>query len=200
MSERRVESILRAMLMVTLVLGAPRFASATQKFGPIQLSGNLQSQNLVRHPDPGTFEFIQNRNTAHIQLEYKWLEAGKFYSKYEIPFIESSNLFIKWRGVYDSVYDTTPGFLEKDDIHGAAYAGKDLYTFAKAKGGNAFPGFAKNILSLSGLTHGERTAVKFDNQLREAYADIKFRTVPLNVRAGRQQIVWGETDNFRMLD
>src|SRR5439155_1033247 len=27
-----------------------------------------------------------------------------------------------------------------------------------------------------------------------------FRNVPLSVRAGRQQIVWGETDNFRMLD
>src|SRR5205807_2765106 len=30
--------------------------------------------------------------------------------------------------------------------------------------------------------------------------DIKFRNLPLTVRAGRQQIVWGETDNFRMLD
>src|SRR5439155_1217260 len=37
-------------------------------------------------------------------------------------------------------------------------------------------------------------------QLREAYADIKSRTIPLTIRAGRQQIVWGETDNFRMLD
>jgi hypothetical protein len=200
MSERRVESILRAMLVATLVLGAPRLVSATQKFGPLQLSGNLQSQNLIRTPDAGTFEFIQNRNTAHIQLEYKWLEAGKFYSKYEIPFIETSNLFLKWRGVYDSVYDTTPGFFMKEDIHGTAYAGQDLYGFAKARGGTSFPGFAKNTLSLSGLTHEERNALKFDNQLREFYADIKFRTIPLNVRAGRQQIVWGETDNFRMLD
>ena len=29
---------------------------------------------------------------------------------------------------------------------------------------------------------------------------MKFRGIPLTIRAGRQQIVWGETDNFRMLD
>src|SRR5207253_669674 len=54
--------------------------------------------------------------------------------------------------------------------------------------------------SISALSHRERDAFKFDNQLREAYADIKFRTIPLTLRAGRQQIVWGESDNFRMLD
>jgi hypothetical protein len=32
------------------------------------------------------------------------------------------------------------------------------------------------------------------------FVDLKLRGVPLSIRAGRQQIVWGETDNFRMLD
>src|SRR2546425_2052595 len=115
-----------AVLAAALFVPAPERVTATQKFGPIQLSGNLQSQNLVRHPDASTYEYIQNRNTAHIQLDYNWLQAGKFYSKYEIPFIENSQLFIKYRGVYDSIYDTTPGFIEKQDVHGPVYGGRPV--------------------------------------------------------------------------
>src|SRR6185295_15256955 len=108
----------RAALLAVLVLAAVivRPASATQKFGPIQLSGNLSSQNLIRHPDQSEFQYIQNRNTLRIRLDYDWLQAGKFYGKYDIPFLESSHLFVLYRGVYDSVYDTTPGFSERSDI------------------------------------------------------------------------------------
>src|SRR5213596_3527093 len=210
MSHHRLRLVCLAALAVALAAFIPRPAAATQKFGPIQLSGNLQTQNLVRHPDYAHYEFIQNRNTARIQFDYDWLQGGLFYNKYNIPFIESSHLFIVYRGVYDSIYDTTPGFIEKEDIHGRAYPSLkpgqflDVFDYARTVGvPNAAGGHTKlthNQLSISGLTHGERDALKFDNQLREAYADIKFRTIPLTIRAGRQQIVWGETDNFRMLD
>jgi len=200
MSDSGLRQTFVALLASMLAALAPGRADATQKFGPLQLSGNLQSQNLVRHLDASTYQFVQNRNTAHIRLDYDWLQAGKFYNKYDIPFIESSHLFILYRGVYDSIYDTTPGFITKTDIHGKSFGGLNLFDFAKLKGGTQFPSFAHNQLTLDGLNHEEKRALKFDNQLREAYADIKLRTIPLTVRAGRQQIVWGETDNFRMLD
>src|SRR5689334_3824936 len=168
MTDRRRRVVARAV--AALICLAPALAGATQKFGPIQVSGNLQSQNLVRTPDESTYEFIQNRNTAHIQLQYNWLQAGKFYSKYDIPFIENSTLFLLWRGVYDSIYDTTPGFIEKEDIHGKAYGGLDLYQFAKLKGEAAGqPGFGRRTLTLAGLSREERDAFRFDNQLREFY-------------------------------
>src|SRR5213594_2978116 len=210
MSHHRLRLVCLAALAVALAAFIPRPAAATQKFGPIQLSGNLQTQNLVRHPDDAHYEFIQNRNTARIQFDYDWLQSGLFYGKYNIPFIESSHLFVVYRGVYDSIYDTTPGFFEKSDIHGRAYPGLktgqflDIFDRATKVGvpnaAGSFTRLTRTQLSISGLTHGERDALKFDNQLREAYADIKFRTIPLTIRAGRQQIVWGETDNFRMLD
>ena len=185
----------RALLLATaLVLFVPLPGTATQRYGPVEMSGNLQSQNLVRHSDDAHFQFIQNRNTAHLQLEYDWVQAGKFYDKYTIPFIERSLLFIKYRGVYDSIYDTTPDTLEKEDVHGRAYAGHTLFEYARLRG------FSRKTLSLDGLSQSTRDALKFDNQLREAYTDIKFRGIPLSVRAGRQQIVWGESDDFRMLD
>src|SRR6266516_5353603 len=190
-----------AVLGAILLALAPRAARATQKFGPIQLSGNLQTANIVRTPDQNTYEYIMNRNTAHVRFDYDWLQSGKFYNKYDIPFLESSHLSIVWRGVYDSIYDTTPGFIQKEDIHGRVYGGLDVFDFAKLKGEQAgSPGFARSVLSLRGLSRRDRDALKFDNQLREAYADLKLRNIPLSVRAGRQQIVWGETDNFRMLD
>jgi hypothetical protein len=45
-----------------------------------------------------------------------------------------------------------------------------------------------------------RKDLKFENELREAYVDLSFRTIPLRLRLGRQQIVWGEADFFRLLD
>src|SRR2546427_54739 len=173
MSQQRARLAVLGAILLAL---APRAARATQKFGPIQVSGNLQTANIVRTPDQNTYEYIMNRNTAHVRLDYDWLQSGKFYNKYDIPFIDSSHLSIVWRGVYDSIYDTTPGFIQKEDNHGRAYGGLDVFDFAKLKGGAKF---ARSVLSLSGLSRRDRDALKFDNQLREAYADIKLRNIPL---------------------
>ena len=196
MSNRRSRLVICCLLAVTGVAFGPRRAAATQKWGPVQLSGNLQTQNLIRHPNESTFEFIQNRNTAHIRLDYDWLQGGVFYNKYNIPFLESSHLFMLWRGVYDSIYDTTPGFFEKEDAHGKAYPGLkpgqfvSFFDYANKVGIPNATGsrtiLTKKDLSISALSHGQRDIFKFDNQLREAYADIKFRTIPLTLRAGRQ--------------
>ena len=201
MSDRRARLTWLAGLAALLIFAGPNRAGATIKYGPFQVSGSLQSQNLIRHPDIDSYNITQQRNTARLQLEYKWLENGKFIDKYNVPFIHRSNLYVLYRGVYDSFYDFTPGYIEKDDVHGKVYNGLSLFDYANIKG-NALgrPKFARNALSVSGLTHEARDSLKFDNQLREAYVDFKLRDIPLSVRAGRQQIVWGETDNFRMLD
>src|SRR5438046_9297527 len=141
MSHHRLRLLCSAALVIA-VATVPRHAAATQKWGPIQLSGNLQTQNLVRHPDYAHYEFIQNRNTARIQLDYDWLQGGLFYNKYNIPFIESSHLFLVYRGVYDSIYDTTPGFIEKEDIHGARIRASrpvNSSTSSTARRRSAFP-------------------------------------------------------------
>src|SRR5436853_6904316 len=181
MSQQRARLAVLGAILLAL---APRAARATQKFGPVQLSGNLQTANIVRTPDQNTYEYIRNRNTAHIRLDYDWLQGGVFYNKYNIPFLDSSHLFVLWRGVYDSICDTTPGFFEKEDAHGKAYPGLkpgqflSFFDYANkvgipnATGSRTF--LTKKDLSISALSHGERDIFKFDNQLREAYADIKF--------------------------
>ncbi len=67
MSMRRPAVAVTMLAVLSCV--APRSARATQKFGPIQVSGNLQSMNIVRTPDVDTYQFIMNRNVAHIRLD-----------------------------------------------------------------------------------------------------------------------------------
>src|SRR5262245_51027535 len=109
MSMRRLAAAVTTLAVLGLL--APP-ARATQKFRAIQLSGNLQTLNRARTPDADHWQYIMNRNVAHVRLDYDWLQSGKFYNKYDIPFIEKSSLAVVWRGVYDSIYDTTPGFID----------------------------------------------------------------------------------------
>jgi hypothetical protein len=48
------------------------------------------------------------------------------------------------------------------------------------------------------FTHEEKLHRKFEYKLREIYTDMAIP--PFALRVGRQQVVWGETDNFRALD
>jgi hypothetical protein len=48
------------------------------------------------------------------------------------------------------------------------------------------------------FTKQEKEKRKFEYKLREIYMDLALP--PFSVRLGRQQVVWGETDNFRALD
>jgi len=52
---------LGTVMVALTVLGSAGVAFATQKFGPLEISGNLQSQELVRHPDWDQYQFIQQR-------------------------------------------------------------------------------------------------------------------------------------------
>jgi hypothetical protein len=218
MMNRRLWLRVLAGLVASWLAGPPRHAGATLRFGDLQLSGNAQSQNLFRTPDQSTWEYIQNRNTTHLRLDYDWLQAGKFITKYNIPFVEKSSLTVLWRGVYDSIYTFTPGFLQKTDIHGRVYGagrdsqgkiinGRNYFDQATQVGIPNVPGkqppfkrLTIDNVGLNGLGNDALDTLRFENELRELWMDIKFRGIPLTIRGGRQQIVWGETDNFRMLD
>ena len=179
----------RVLLVVGLVAvleGAwAEHVRALPRYGPIDISGNVSSQQLIRMTSPTVYAFVQQRNTIKLRLDYQIFEYGKLAERFEIPFISSAKLFLLYRGVYDSVYSYQPGFTQKD-IWGNPAA-------IRFKGQTQ-----ATIQRLSSL--GPNPAPTFDSDLREAYLDIRFKGIPLSVRAGRQQVVWGETDNFRLLD
>src|SRR5512139_665025 len=86
--------------LVALLLGA-HTANALPAYGPMQLSGNLQSQTLIRHPDVDKYQFIQNRNTLRLRFDYEWAKDGKWLNRFSLPWIRGSHLFLLYRGVYD---------------------------------------------------------------------------------------------------
>ncbi len=169
-----------AAALVAAVLCGAVPALATQKFGPIELSGNLQSQNIVRNPDIDEYHFVQQRNTFRARVDWDLLQHGKVIDRYELPFLQSAKLFLLYRGVYDSIYDYTPQLRERD--------------FRGRKPGRGA------LRDLDDIPRSGLDNLKFENQLREAYLDLKLADAPISFRMGKQQIIWGEADDFRMLD
>jgi hypothetical protein len=170
---------------------------ATMKYGSLQLSGNIETQNLVRDPSPDEFKFVQNRNTVRLRLDWNWLQNGRFLGKLDLPFIERSNLFLLYRGVYDGFYDIAPTDLQTgqtrlDDLVGGPIAGNRMGTLGPD--GKLKPGL------YSRLSHSDRTDLKFEDSLREIYIDFKLKNLPVSFRLGRQQVIWGESDQFRLMD
>src|SRR5689334_11844410 len=165
---------------VCLAVLAPSSAHAIYRSQSVDLGGHLRTTNIFRHPDIDQWSFIMQRNSLKLRLEYKWLQRGKAFGAFNVPFIERSDLFVLYRGVYDSIYDIAPGQGERVDLQGDAI--EPVFTGIKA------------------IPKDERDELKFNNLIREAYMDIYFKTLPLTLRIGKQQVVWGESDGFRMLD
>ncbi len=142
--------------------------------------GSVQTQNIVRHPDVDELHFIQQRNTLRLGVDWPLAAAGTDGDDPPWPWLSDALLRVGYRGVYDSIYDYTPVFRERD--------------FRGRKPGRAA------ARDLEDLPRGARDAVKLESRLREAWLDVTLRAAPVRVRAGLQQIVWGEADLFRMLD
>jgi hypothetical protein len=186
-----------ALLALCVVAPVDRPAQASQKFGPLELSGNVETQNLVRHSSIDKYQFIQNRNTVRLRVDYDWLQKGRLIDRFDLPFIERSKLFILYRGVYDGFYDIAPtdlqhGQTREDDLVGGPIAGNDAGRLDANN--HLLPGL------YSRYTQGTRSGIKFENTLREAYVDFKLADAPLSFRIGRQQVIWGESDQFRLMD
>jgi hypothetical protein len=203
----RGSSAVIVALVITALLIAPALAPpahATLKYGPIQLSGSVDSQSLFRSNQIDEWQFIQNRNTALFRLDYDWLENGKLVDRYDVPFIKRSNLYILYRGVYDSFWGIAPGGRQKgvtkfDDIVGGPIIGNRIgSTTTTCKPGDPVPCSKPGIYSR--IQSEGRNALAYENTLREAYIDLALADAPLSFRIGRQQVIWGESDQFRLMD
>lgn len=187
------------LAVLAALLFFPDLAAATIRLdevglGRLELAGNVQTQNILRHSDATTLQFIQQRNVFRIRLDWQLVQGNQLLTGYRIPAVRKATVFALYRFVYDSIYDYTPDVLPRFDFRGTSI--KSML--------RAFPETRRRIsrrdLSLAALPGAERDAYKFENRLREVYIDLKLRDIPLSLRIGRQQIVWGEADFARMLD
>ncbi len=184
-----MRALVRSIAIVAAIaVLSPVNADAGFKYGDLDISGHLRSTNLMRHQDYDNLAFIMQRNSVKLRLEWKWLQRGKAFGRYNIPWLKRSDVFGLFRGVYDSTYDTTPGMLERKDFQGD-------YLDGSSSGANAW-----RLARLETISEDVRDELKFNARFRELYVDLYFKHIPLTMRIGKQQIVWGETDGFRMAD
>lgn len=145
------------------------------------------------------------RNTGQAQFE----------TVFQTDSLRSLKLNGTLRGTYDGVYDLNDGEFGKDSRH--SYLGENWHSNSTISSqallspGVSFPCENDPTLcnNLDGyMDHKERDAKfpDFNDQLdfiRELYisADKELSNGDLlNVRLGKQQVVWGKTDLFRVLD
>ena len=188
------------------VRGTPP-ALATIKYGPIELSGSADSQTLIRTISIDQYQFIQNRNTALLRLDYDWLQNGKFIDRYQIPGVSRSKLYLLYRGVYDSFWGAGTGGRQRgisreDDLVGGPISGNKIGQacttpdcICTTPGCNTLRNGIYSSLNSEG-----RDALAFESTLREAYIDLSLADAPISFRVGRQQVIWGESDQFRLMD
>jgi len=167
----------RHLSVSAALVGAVAFtcpAHATYRWGDIQVSGNLEQQTLIRTPEIDEFNPVQQRNTLRLQYEQQLVQGGKLLHWASLPGVSSVNLFAYYRGVFDSIYYIQPGGrLEASD---------------GSTGG-----------TLRDLDH-DKSDLAFEDVLREVFVDLKLSALPVSFRIGRQQMNWGEADQFRALD
>ncbi len=157
-----------AALAAIVVLGPGRQAGATIKYGDVQISGNIETQNLIRLRKTFQMQPVQQRNTLRLQYEHALVKNGKLLGgNIQIPFIKNVDFFGYYRGVYDSIYDIAPGGILRTQDGGRG-------------------------TKISDIPNRVRSDIAFENNLREIFLDIRTNS-PLSFRIGRQQIVWGNS-------
>ncbi|MGH7819681.1 MAG: hypothetical protein ACREQ9_07905, partial [Candidatus Binatia bacterium] len=102
-----VSAVVGAVFVAT-VLSASQ-ALATFRYGPVQVSGNFQTQNLFRVPDLDQLSVVQQRNTFRLQYEHQLIEGGLLFKDFAVPLVNEANFFAYYRFVYDSIFDIAPG-------------------------------------------------------------------------------------------
>jgi len=170
------------LFTLAILLYCCMLSDADLTYGPVSLSGNLQSQQILRHPELEKWSIIQQRNVIRLRLEYDWIQDGQAFGYFSVPWIRRAHLVSLYRGSYDSVYDFQPGPRQE-----------------------AFPyrGRLRRDGKLSDLTRGAADALRFESIFREAYSDIEFAdddgtddTQELMRQLHRDVIPWKEAISY----
>jgi hypothetical protein len=79
-----------AICLLTFLL--PPLYASDFTFGPLSFSGNLQTQQIFRHPEPDKWSIIQQRNVVRLRLEHDWIKEGPAFDYLSVPWIRRAHL------------------------------------------------------------------------------------------------------------
>ncbi len=143
------------------------------------------------YPYSGAGQVMQNRYFAEIEWDHDILP---YVEDWMPEWVSNLNYTLSYRGEYEGIYDFGP----KAYSHGYQESYQELYAALLA---NPTPVANPELVAqqrLARTRHRLREIASLRNRLFLVYAEADLGD--LFVRIGRQNLVWGETDVFRLLD
>jgi hypothetical protein len=137
-------------------------------------------------PYSGAGNLIQNRYF----LEMKWNhDLMEWWGDVLPDSVTEFKYNLSYRGEYEGIYDFGPSAYRNN------LESRQEIEQALRQGGNS-PDLATNVLQRT--RHRLRQVASYRNRLFQAFVD--WEQGPVFLRFGRQNLAWGETDVFRLLD
>ena len=191
-------------------------ARATLKYGPIELSGSVDSQTLGRANEIDEWQFIQNRNTALLRLDYEWFQNGKFIDRLERPVHQALEALRPvprrlrqllghrpGRRAEGRDRRTTTGSAARSAARSSAQVVHDRRLHLRCRAilhcppdGNVLRSGIYSRLNTRGAQRAWRTRTPCARPTSTSRSPMRRSASAL----GRQQVIWGESDQFRLMD
>ncbi|MGH7855686.1 MAG: DUF1302 family protein, partial [Candidatus Binatia bacterium] len=153
----------------------------------LQVLGRVYSEGAVRTVDSSGFtfprtpagHFVQHRNLLEAELAH---ELDRLLP-HRPRWLHGVGYRLRYKGVYEGLYDYGPReYSEQEEVNPPAPFG---------------PPAAPEGRTVN-RTAANRQVLGLQNELWNAYAEAS--AGPVFFRVGRQDLSWGETDGFRLLD
>lgn len=176
-----------AILMLVSTLFATAEAYPLDRDETARLFARLYSQGAIRTVDSSGFTFprtpaghvIQHRNLFEVELAH---EVDGLFA-FQPRWVHDLEYRLRYKGVYEGLYDYGPAeFSEQDEVNPP----------------NPFASATPPEERTSHRTRINRRILGRQSSLWNAYGQAE--SGPLFIRIGRQDLSWGETDGFRLLD
>ena len=145
-----------------------------------------------------SFNMLQSRTFVQMELRHDLIDLvnneyegnlnilAPIFAPFRVLGLEDLSYFMTYRGEYDGVWDYGP------DVFSERYP-------VQADCGTVTKQTRSKPRTVAGCTRSDaRRALRNRHRLFESYVDLSWET--LFIRIGRQNLSWGETDAFRLLD
>jgi uncharacterized protein DUF1302 len=178
---------LTSLVSFACLLAAPAGAVYLDRDDTIQLLGRAYSQSAIRTEDSSGFTFpptpsghvVQQRNLLEVELAHQldqWLEQRPAWL-YDLGYR------VRYKGVYEGLYD---------------YGPREYSNQVEVNPPSPFDPQEPASSRTVNRTRDNRQILGHQDELWNAYGQGSIG--PLFLRIGRQDLSWGETDGFRLLD
>lgn len=196
------------LILIVLFQGTAAWARFIDEAQTLRVNGRVYNRMAMAVEDAAdfsrlqtpynSFNMLQSRTFVQMELRHDLIDLvnneyegnlnilAPIFAPFRVLGLEDLSYFMTYRGEYDGVWDYGP------DVFSERYP-------VQADCGPVTKQTRSKPRTVAGCTRSDtRRALRNRHRLFEAYVDLSWET--LFIRIGRQNLSWGETDAFRLLD